>query len=228
MAGSYEDYKTYLNDLYKDVLKKTATVNYDTRSPGQLKAMLEGYLKPGLDKNIAAREQQGRANAASIDSDAAARGMGGSTWLTDMKNRQNNAVASDIAGMRNDYNSNLFNSLLSKLSEQDSRKISVDEYNATQKNKALDRAFAAANQNINSWAKAASGGRGGKQQPGSLIINFGSKAVEADDPRNLANYGGFTPTDKSKTATARLNQIVGAAMLTPSGQDKLRKAIYGK
>lgn len=163
MAGSYEDYKTYLNDLYKDVLKKTATVNYDTRSPGQLKAMLEGYLKPGLDKNIAAREQQGRANAASIDSDAAARGMGGSTWLTDMKNRQNNAVASDIAGMRNDYNSNLFNSLLSKLSEQDSRKISVDEYNATQKNKALDRAFAAANQNINSWAKAAGGGGGGSK-----------------------------------------------------------------
>lgn len=202
MAGSYEDYKTYLNDLYKDVLKKTATVNYDTRSPGQLKAMLEGYLKPGLDKNIAAREQQGRANAASIDSDAAARGMGGSTWLTDMKNRQNNAVASDIAGMRNDYNSNLFNSLLSKLSEQDSRKISVDEYNATQKNKALDRAFAAANQNINSWAKAAGGGGGNNppQYRSSVLLQGlnkhkkvvplpGLKTKASEDPRVVANGG---------------------------------------
>ena len=173
MAGSYEDYKTYLGDLYKDVLKKTQTINYTPRSDGQLKAMIQGYLRPGLDKNIAQREQQGRMNNSAVDADAAARGMGGSTWLTDMKNRQNNAVSSDISGLRSDYTTNLFNSLMSKISEQDANMMQVQQFNANAKNKALDRAFAATNANINSWAKSNGGGGGVQPTPEVTDPKFG-------------------------------------------------------
>lgn len=198
MAGSYEDYKTYLGDLYKDVLKKTQTINYTPRSDGQLKAMIQGYLRPGLDKNIAAREQQGRMNNSSVDADAAARGMGGSTWLTDMKNRQNNAVSSDISGLRSDYTTNLFNSLMSKIAEQDANMMQVEQFNANAKNKALDRAFAAANANVNSWS---SRGGGGGVQP----------TPDVTDPA----FGNIKPAAPVAAAKPVGKQIMNAAKPKP-------------
>lgn len=225
MAGSYEDYKTYINDLYNTIVKKTQTVNYDTRSPGQLKAMLQGYMKPGLDKSIAQREQSGRANNASVDSDAAARGMGGSTWLTDMKHRQNNAVASDVAGLRNDYNTNLYNALLGKIAEQDSMKFQADQYNASAKNKALDRAFAAANANASSWARSSGGGRK------TTTTDNGDPFLTTAWVTPGGNFNFTSPTFQTKPGTAngaaRVGSVVGNAMKTPEGQNKLRKAIFG-
>ena len=190
MAGSYEDYKTYVNDLYNTIVKKTSTINYTPRSDGQLKAMIQGYLRPGLDKNIAQREQQGRMNNSAVDADAAARGMGGSTWLTDMKNRQNNAVISDISGLRSDYTTNLFNSLMSKISEQDANMMQVEQFNANAKNKALDRAFASANANINSWSRRGGGGPGPANDD-KTDENFGNVPVKTPPRKEFETYGHY-------------------------------------
>ena len=69
--------------------------------------------------------------------------MGASSWVTDVKNRQRQSAAGDVANLEGSYSAALSQQLMSKLSEQEGRQLSVDQFNATQKSTALQQALAA-------------------------------------------------------------------------------------
>ena len=164
-------YNTYLSQLQDKLLSSTQTVEYNPLSASALKSSLAKMLRPEYDRAIANRQKTAAKNRAAIDTDAAARGMGSSSWVTDVKNRQNDAAETDIAGLEDDYISSLYGNLLSKLGEQESRKLSVDQFNASAKQNALSQALSTANQYYPTWLKGQQAkqgsGRGGNPNPGA-------------------------------------------------------------
>ena len=159
MANNYQEYNDYLKKMQDQMLSKAETIEYNPQSASTLKSALAKALRPDVDRAIQSRQKTAAQNRAAIDADAAARGMGSSTWVTDVKNRQNDAAASDISNLEGDYISTLYGNLLNRMGAQEQNKLSVDQFNASQRQAALDRAQAATDQWWQTWKeKPRSGG----------------------------------------------------------------------
>lgn len=165
MADNYKTYNDYLQRQREIELANAQTIDYNPASPSALKSALAKVMRPDYDKAIANRQKTAAKNRAAIDADAAARGMGSSTWVTDVKNRQNDAAATDIAGLEGDYLSALYSNLLGKMSEQEANKLSVDQFNANARQNALAQALATTNQWWQNWKPQTSGGPSGPSGP---------------------------------------------------------------
>ncbi len=90
---------------------------------------LAQIYRPQVEHAIAQRYGATKQQKAAIDVDAASRGMGTSTYVTDAKNRIMNAEAADIAGLESDYASQLAGDALSQYQNYLGDKIKLDQYN---------------------------------------------------------------------------------------------------
>lgn len=153
MANNYQEYNDYLKKMQDQMISRAETIEYNPQSASTLKSALAKALRPDVDRAIQSRQKTAAQNRAAIDADAAARGMGSSTWVTDVKNRQNDAAASDISNLEGDYISTLYGNLLNRMGAQEQNKLSVDQFNASQRQAALDRAQAATDQWWQTWKK---------------------------------------------------------------------------
>ena len=207
-------YNTYLSQLQDKMLSSTQTVEYNPLSASALKSSLAKMLRPEYDRAIANRQRTAAKNRAAIDTDAAARGMGSSSWATDVKNRQNDAAATDIARIEDDYISSLYGNLLSKLGEQESRKLSVDQFNASAKQNALSQALQTANGMYGTWqAEQAKGsGRGGSPNPQPDEDYAAYLAWLQAQRAARAGVGGVT--SRAKTAPGAVQKVSPRVDLT--------------
>ena len=128
---------------------------------------LSGVLRPQYERAIAQRYGATKQQKAAIDVDAASRGMGTSTWVTDAKNRIMNAEAADIAGMESDYASQLAGDALNQYNNYLGDKLALDKYNQQLAQALGDDAYNRAMQQlsaglINPVGKGGKGGGGGK------------------------------------------------------------------
>ena len=113
------------NRYYNAVLAQLQQDAGPERSDSQLKNYLMRMIRPTYDQAIQQRQQQtGQANAA-IDTDAASRGMGTSTWVTDAKNRQRQNEAQDVATLNSNYNITLYDSLLGLINQRDQNRLAL-------------------------------------------------------------------------------------------------------
>lgn len=142
-----------------------AQMEMDNTSDSQLGAQVAKALRPGLKQNISARLQQTKQNRAALDADAAARGMGSSTWLTDVKNRAKNNEASDIASINSAYQQNLYQNLQDRINNRNQRNQVADQFNKAALNQLYQTAMAQASQwgmyDKQQEAAASRGGGGG-------------------------------------------------------------------
>lgn len=95
-----------------------------------LAQQIAAYLRPYTENAIRQRQKQTVTDRAAADVDAASRGMIGSTWLSDAKNRMAAAEASDIAGIENEYMGNLLQQVFNSYQSYLGRKLSADTQNA--------------------------------------------------------------------------------------------------
>ena len=106
---------------------------------------LASVYRPQLEQAILSRYGATKKQKAAIDVDAASRGMGTSTWVTDAKNRIMNAEAADIAGLESDYASRLAGDALQQYNNYLADKQNLDRYNQSLAiqlgNTAYDRAM---------------------------------------------------------------------------------------
>lgn len=84
-----------------------------------LRANIEGALRPLYDQSVEQLRQQRIANNAAIDVDAASRGMGNSTWVTDAKLRQLRGESDNLATLNANYNNQLYSALLDAIKDRD-------------------------------------------------------------------------------------------------------------
>jgi len=201
-------YSSYLKTFYKP--DKVAQMDMDTTSDSQLGAQVTKQLKPGLQQNIKSRLQQTKQNASLYDADAASRGMGSSTWLTDVKNRNRNAEASDLSTLRANYNQNLYSNLQSLIQNRNSRNQTADNFNKS----ALNQAYATAQGLASQWAmydkqNESSGGGGGSNAEKGLYWNTKTKNWEYTTKKNNnLDYNQFKAKKKKEAKNeSRLGYI---------------------
>lgn len=132
----------YINDMYGRFAPQQ--VDYTAKSEEEIRDSVAAWLRPSYDQAISNRQQQTQQYKANLDADAISRGMGASTYVTDVKNRQQNAEAGDIATLEADYGSTLAKYVLDGADSERERQLEAEQYNATQRQNAYDQAYTAA------------------------------------------------------------------------------------
>lgn len=213
-----EAYEGYLNDLSSKLMEQVGTVDYTPRSTGTLKSALQKIIRPTYEKNIQTRQQATRSNRAAVDADAAARGIGASTWVSDMKNRLNTNEARDIANINDDYSSQLYSALMGRLAEQDQLSLAAQQANMNARQGALGNALSGAQYLYGlDQAKAGSGGGGGGGR-GGRGSNDEDGPVDDAFGAGLANKGIKVTADVYKNTNKNEKEGYDTRPLTASAQ----------
>ncbi|MEA4869502.1 MAG: hypothetical protein VB062_02555 [Christensenella sp.] len=135
-------------------------ITYDAKSEEEIRSAIVTWLRPSYDQAIANRQEQTRADKANLDADAIARGMGASTYVTDVKNRQQNAEARDVATLESNYGSTLADYVSKGVENETDRSLETQKFNAEQRQKAYEMAYSAALVLFQQYKKRSGGGSG--------------------------------------------------------------------
>lgn len=160
-----QQYKNYVTEL--QALLKPNTISYTPTSKEDHASMIQQALRPGYDLAISQRKDATKTNKAEIDADAAARGMGASTWVTDVKDRQSRYEADDIANLEGQYAAAYASQLMDALNAEKQNQLAVDQFNASQRANQQATALGLADSFYSRYlsdqasAKKGSSGRGG-------------------------------------------------------------------
>jgi len=210
-------YSTYLKDFQSLLGSYAPTISYTPTSREELQTDIESYLRPAYDLAIQNRKDATVTNKANIDVDAASRGMGSSTWVTDVKDRAQDSEAKDIATLESQYAAAMAQQLMSALQQEKANQLAVDQYNASSQAQALQTALGLAGDfyaNDLAMAQQMSKGSGSKknnqdfsmdtqfklEEIGDRIVEAGnkqgmSKVLSSYNNKNLDKYYGNGATD---------------------------------
>ncbi len=132
-----------------------ATIDYTPLDKDTIASLIAEWLRPTYDRAIANRREATRAYNANLDADAWARGLGRSSYVTDVKGRNYGDESRDVSTLESSYGSVLAEHLYDALKTQAEKKLEVDTFNAEQINTARARAFDAATALYNAAQTAA-------------------------------------------------------------------------
>ena len=124
-------------------LFSSSYISYTPQSDAVIRAQLREALRPGVDAAIEERREQTQQNMAELDADAWSRGMGRSTYLTDMKDRQMDEEAEDVMDMEAAYSAALAQAFLNAQENERERAMQAQLYNANQQADINKLAFSA-------------------------------------------------------------------------------------
>ena len=198
-GGSTPDVPSF-ESLFQEMLKYylPETVEFTPLDESVLSETIKNWLRPAYEQAIAARRDQTERINAELDADAWSRGMGQSTYLSDVKERQYRGESRDVSALESNYASELAGHLYDAMKEQQEKKIEVDEFNAEQINRAREQATSAAQALYRALLSGGSGSGGGSAGPGgsasedggssmlSLLLESG-KDTQKSDYRTIAN-----------------------------------------
>ena len=181
----------FVDEMYSRFAPQQVT--YDARSEEEIRASVAAWLRPSYDQAIVNRQTQTRQNKANLDADAIARGMGASTYVTDVKNRQQNAESSDIASIEADYGATLSKYVLDGVDSERDRALEAEKFNASARQDAYDKAYSAALALFAQYKKNSGGGR--KKAPASSKQSCEAFLASLSGEERQAVYSGATEQD---------------------------------
>ena len=179
------------------------TVEFTPLSEKELSDTIRSWLRPAYEQAIQnRREQTGRINA-ELDADAWSRGMGQSTYLSDVKSRQLRDEARDVDTIESNYSSTLAGHLYDAIKEQQKTKLEVDQFNAEQINHAREKAMSAAQALYRTYQS--SGGRGGSRASTAAAASgsMASKLLNAQANVPKTNYNAIANAVARMTPSER-------------------------
>ena len=198
------------NRYYQTVLAQLQNDQGPQRTDSQLKNYLQDMIRPSYDQAIRARQQQTGQATAAIDTDAASRGMGTSTWVTDAKNRMRNSEAADIAQINSNYNATLYDALVNQLNQRDQLRANL-----------MSQAQSVAGNMYDRW-KAEEPATGGSGSGGGIDAKEYYKSLQphSSPHRNTGSgNGGLTDTKYTAPTTGtKINTGAVSAMMNAAAQ----------
>ena len=217
-----EQDKYYSNQAFETIYEKAKKdyapqlVTYTPLDEQTLAERIGAVLRPLYDKAIAAIFRGNQRQDAELDADAISRGMGSSTFVTDVKRRQDNAAADDVRELESDYGMKLADQLYKAMEGERDRMLEVEKFNAQQQNAAMEQAFAAAKYLYQAYLEAraaqgygGSGGAGKKAEPltEAQVKNSLAQAVAAarGQIKTNPNGAGFYAKGDHETASRTTN-----------------------
>lgn len=213
-AGNEEngyDFDKSFSEFYDRLLNKLNSYGI-TGIPGfdELYGLIESFLRPAIDAAIAERNRLGRKNLADLDADAYARGMGGSSYLSSVKAREQDAAASDVMALEGKYTQAVGEYLYKALSEM--QKIEADMSK-------LRMTLSSSNHSGSSHGGSSHGSASSGEDAQDPRVNSEYGYVPYGHDKNGAYFDGvwydgdFSYLDKSYTYSDYANYLQG---LTPS------------
>ena len=198
-----EQDKYYSNQAFETIYEKAKKdyapqlVTYTPLDEQTLAERIGAVLRPLYDKAIAAIFRGNRRQDAELDADAISRGMGSSTFVTDVKRRQDNAAADDVRELESDYGMKLADQLYKAMEGERDRMLEVEKFNAQQQNAALEARAA--------QGYGGSGGAGKKTESltEAQVKNSLAQAVAAARGQVTTNPNGAVFYAKGDPETAR-------------------------
>lgn len=179
----------YVNTLYSAYQPEPLV--YETVSESELLAQIEAWLRPSYERAILNRQESTKNYRAELDADAISRGMGASSYVTDVKSRQLGREAEDVALLNSEYGATLAKTLSEQMAGERERAFEVAKINQQNDYDAYMRAYSAALSMFSVYK--AKGGGGGSGAGGS-----GSGAVVATSPENCEAFLAIlTPTERA-------------------------------
>ena len=145
-----EKQKYYGNEAFETIYEKTKKdyvpqqMSYTPLDEKTLADRIGAALRPVYEKAIAAIFRGNKHADAELDADAISRGMGSSTFVSDLKRRQDNAAADDVKELESDYGAKLADQLNKAMEGERDRLLEVEKFNAQQRSLATEQAFSAA------------------------------------------------------------------------------------
>ncbi|MBQ9923624.1 MAG: hypothetical protein IJO66_03335 [Clostridia bacterium] len=139
-------------------------INYTPLDEQTLAERISKVLRPVYEKAISALFRGNKRQDAELDADAISRGMGSSTFVTDVKRRQDNLTTEGVRDLETEYGAKLADQLYKAMEGERDRQLEVDKFNAQQQSAALSQAFEATKVLYEAYltAKKRHGGGGGK------------------------------------------------------------------
>lgn len=230
-------FESYYNSIKSSLVPQTVT--YAMPDVNTLSSQIAAYLRPAYDQAIVNRQNQTVQNRADIDADAASRGMGRSTWVTDVKARESKAEAADIANLESNYGAALAEAVLGQYNQHLNNKLQVDLANAQMMAQYEQLAYDRAGDMYNlmqASKKSSGGGSNPKKESDDLLVvptafdwsttpvmtiseTISSlRDIAKDDGAAAAKeaFQGLLDNNKIKGTTAQINtlkqQIAGGAI----------------
>lgn len=190
-SGAKSEPEVTFESLFEEMLKQylPETVEFTPLSEDVLRETIQNWLRPAYEQAIQNRRDQTQRINAELDADAWSRGMGASTYLSDVKERQYRGEQRDVDTLEGNYASTLAGHLYDAMKEQQNKKIEVDEFNAEQINHARELAVKAARELYEAYlaANKRRGSGGGKSGKGKSLFEQVYAASEKNMPKT--NYG---------------------------------------
>lgn len=173
--------------FYEQARKRYAPtlLSYTPEEEGTLRARIEAFLRPAYEKALARQRQEAAAYNGALDADAWSRGMGRSTYVSDLKQRRQNALLDGAVSIEGDYAAALGEQLYKALSQQQERQLETEKFNAQALNQANSKALAAADAMYKSYLASLKGRRSGasaweQEKPNRSETPMGEEAGSED------------------------------------------------
>lgn len=199
-----EKQKYYGNEAFETIYEKTKKeyvpheISYTPLDEKTLTERISAVLRPVYEKAIAAIFRGNRQADAELDADAISRGMGSSTYVSDLKRRQDNAAADDVNELESEYGAELADQLNKAMEGERDRLFEAEKFNAQQRSLASEQAFSAAKTLYDAYLEA--------------------KAAQEAELAKASGGGGGGTTQKAQASTAEIKTSLAQAVASARGQ----------
>lgn len=126
-GGLPDVFENYYNSLMNSF--RIPTVSVDAPSREELVADYSTMLRPGVELAIGNRRKQGETAKAEMDADAYSRGMGASTYVSSLKEREGDDVEGDVTMLEAQYTAALAERVAASLEKYAALQLQANSIN---------------------------------------------------------------------------------------------------
>ncbi|NCB30975.1 MAG: hypothetical protein EOM66_06155 [Clostridia bacterium] len=119
------------NSYYRAILNQISipTTEVDIPSADAIRTQWQEALQPSLETAIARRQSASQTTKAELDADAVSRGMGSSSYISSVKERENASAQEDIGEMEAQYGATLAERIAASLQSYDQMRLAAQQSN---------------------------------------------------------------------------------------------------
>lgn len=160
MSESFETFYKRTREQYAPTLMEYTAENMDS-----LRETIAAWLRPSYEQALKKQEKQAAIYNGKLDADAWSRGMGSSTYVSDLKYRRQNELQENRADLEASYGAALAEQLYNAWEKQLEYRMEVEKFNAQAQNDANQKALTAAGNLYQSYLSSLKRGTGsGKKE----------------------------------------------------------------